>query len=78
MGGHMFRWQVGCAVLLGLSALPAAPDLKPETVAAFNRYVSVTEAQRASASGFLWVDGDGRPSGGPSPSSGEPVSPSRR
>ena len=59
----MLRWHVGGAVLLGLSALPAAPDLKPGTVAAFNRYVSLTETQRAAASGFLWVDGDwlGRP-----------------
>jgi hypothetical protein len=44
---------------LAVSTAIAAPDLKQATVAAFNRYVSVSEAQRAAAPNFLWIDGDG-------------------
>jgi hypothetical protein len=36
-----------------------AADLKPNTVAAFDRYVAASERQRAADTSFLWVDGDG-------------------
>jgi hypothetical protein len=51
------------ALLLGpwLAASPAgAADLQPKTVAAFDRYVRATEAQRA-AQPFLLVDGQPEP-----------------
>jgi hypothetical protein len=45
------------AVCVGLLAVPAAAaDLDPRTVAAFDRYVAVTEAQAAAARQFLAVD----------------------
>jgi hypothetical protein len=43
--------------MLASSAPAAAADLKPATVAAFNRYVSVAEQQQASRPTFVWVDG---------------------
>jgi hypothetical protein len=44
-------------VCVGLMALPAAAaDLKPRTIAAFDRYVAVTEAQAAAVRQFLAVD----------------------
>ena len=43
---------------LGVSAPAHAAELQAATVAAFNRYVSVTESQRKADSRFLWVDGD--------------------
>ena len=56
-----FRWMatIVAGIALEWSAVVAAAELRPETVTAFNRYVSVSEAQRAAASAFLWVDGDG-------------------
>ena len=48
---------VTSAVCVGLMAVPAAAaDLDPRTVAAFDRYVAVTEAQAAAARQFLAVD----------------------
>ena len=48
---------VTLAVWIGLMACPAAAaDLEPRTVAAFDRYVAVTEAQAAAAGQFLAVD----------------------
>ena len=55
----MTVWQrlVTLAVCVDLIALPAAAaDLEPRTVAAFDRYVAVTEAQTAAAQQFLAVD----------------------
>jgi hypothetical protein len=43
---------------LGVSAPAHAADLQAATIAAFNRYVSVTESQRTADSRFLWVDGN--------------------
>src|SRR5687768_12935306 len=40
------------------SGSATAAELNPSTVAAFNRYVALTEAQRAADTRFLWVDGD--------------------
>lgn len=46
--------------LLVLAAAPSAADLKPPTLAAFERYVTLTEARMAGemsgASPFLWID----------------------
>jgi len=53
--------------VLALGAAPSAADLKPRTLAAFERYVTLTEARMAGemsgASPFLWIDrqADGRP-----------------
>ncbi len=44
-------------VLCCLSSFASGADLKPETVAAFDRYVRLTEARIDSADPFLWVDG---------------------
>ena len=46
------------ATAIGPSSGSAAAELDPSTVAAFNRYVALTEAQRAADTRFLWVDGD--------------------
>jgi hypothetical protein len=47
---------VAAAVLV--ATLPmAAAELQPRTVKAFERYVAVTEAQRAADPQFLWLDG---------------------
>ena len=43
---------------LGASAPAQAAELQAATVAAFNRYVSVSESQRTADSRFLWVDGN--------------------
>lgn len=50
-----------CIALLALGlALGLAPELKPATLAAFDRYVQLTEArmagETAGASPFLWID----------------------
>jgi hypothetical protein len=50
-----------CIALLALGLAPApAPELKPATLAAFDRYVQLTEArmagETAGASPFLWID----------------------
>lgn len=53
--------RTAIAWLLGILcfAQPAgAADLQPKTVAAFDRYVAATEAQRQSRSPFLWIDGN--------------------
>ena len=53
--------------VLALAAAPSAAELKPATLAAFDRYVTLTEARMAGemsgASPFLWIDrqGDRRP-----------------
>lgn len=40
-----------------LVPVPAlAAELQPVTVAAFNRYVAVTESERNTATAFLWID----------------------
>lgn len=51
------------AILVSLSVLPGSAipeDLKPQTIAAFNRYAQLTEAQidagLAALKPFLWVD----------------------
>jgi hypothetical protein len=41
----------------------AAAELQAATVAAFNRYVAVTESQRQAGTLFLWIDGDGSDQG---------------
>lgn len=46
---------VGCALLV--TAQASAAELKPATVAAFNRYVAAAEKQRSSGVPFLWTDG---------------------
>jgi len=52
------------AALLSIGAAPAA-DLKPATLAAFDRYVTLTEARMAGeiagSSPFLWVDRQAEP-----------------
>jgi hypothetical protein len=51
--------NVGALVGILCWAQPAgAADLKPGTVAAFDRYVAATEAQRQSKTPLLWIDGD--------------------
>lgn len=48
-----------CAVVLALLAARAtatAAELQPHTVAAFERYVRLTEAQMSQRATFLWVD----------------------
>jgi hypothetical protein len=53
--------------VLALAAAPSAAELTPPTLAAFERYVKLTEARMAGemsgASPFLWIDrqGGGRP-----------------
>src|SRR6185369_1306897 len=59
--------QVVAIAVLALGAAPSAADRKPGTLAAFERYVTLTEARMAGemsgASPFLWIDrqADGRP-----------------
>jgi hypothetical protein len=50
------RFLVGIVVLASLTTALAAADLKPQTVAAFDRYVRATEAQMVPDP-FLRVDG---------------------
>lgn len=48
-----------CLAAAIITSTPAAgAELHPATVAAFNRYVSVTESQRTGAASFLWLDAD--------------------
>jgi hypothetical protein len=51
--------MVGCLLLLTGHA--SAAELKPGTVAAFNRYVAAAEKQRSSDGPFLWTDGKDAP-----------------
>src|SRR4030095_10474100 len=45
-------------ILLFIGATPASPaELRPQTVAAFDRYVQVTEQRMKDDPQFLWVDG---------------------
>jgi hypothetical protein len=52
--------QLAAIAVLALAAAPADSDVKPATVAAFDRYVTLTEARMAGeisgASPFLWID----------------------
>ena len=59
------RVRSACVALLAIAVLalapaPSAADLKPPTLAAFDRYVTLTEARMAGemsgASPFLWID----------------------
>lgn len=43
-------------LLLALCQSPSAAELHPRTVAAFERYVRLTEARLDSSAPFLWVD----------------------
>lgn len=57
------RLLVACGAAAMISPSPAAgasaaADLQPATVAAFNRYVAASEAQRAADPSFLVIDGD--------------------
>lgn len=55
---HPLLPRVGRLVLVGLmsAASAEAAELQPRTVAAFDRYVAATEAEREGGA-FLWVDG---------------------
>jgi hypothetical protein len=44
------------AAILVLAPPATAADLQPRTVAAFERYVAATEAERAADPHFLWID----------------------
>jgi hypothetical protein len=48
----------GVATAMSSSPNSAAAELHASTSAAFNRYVAVTEAQRAADTHFLWIDGE--------------------
>ena len=52
--------QVPALAALCLAAAPSSADLKPATLAAFERYVTLTEGRMAGemsgTSPFLWVD----------------------
>jgi hypothetical protein len=49
---------VAAVILLIVGATPgSSAELKPQTVAAFDRYVQVTEQRMNDAPQFLWVDG---------------------
>jgi hypothetical protein len=57
------RFVVACVtVAAGVTAVaaPAVPDLRPQTLAAFERYVQITEArmdgEARGAAAFLWID----------------------
>ncbi|MBF8300442.1 MAG: hypothetical protein HW394_812 [Acidobacteria bacterium] len=52
------RLSIGVATgALMLVAVPATPaDLQPRTIAAFDRYVRLTEARMSADARFLWVD----------------------
>src|SRR5262245_45422623 len=49
--------------VLALSAAPSAAELKPATLAAFDRYVTLTEArmtgEMSGSSPLLWIDRQG-------------------
>jgi hypothetical protein len=48
----------GFATAISASSDAVPAELHAPTLAAFNRYVALTEAQRAADTRFLWVDGD--------------------
>jgi hypothetical protein len=61
--GRVIRWlpgrlSIGIATgALMLVAAPAAPaDLQPRTIAAFDRYVRLTEARMGADTPFLWLE----------------------
>jgi hypothetical protein len=45
-----------CALLVLWASAAAGAELKPETAAAFDRYVRVTEQRMDARSAFLWLD----------------------
>jgi hypothetical protein len=55
-----FMAAVGLVAAPGGFPTASATELKPETLAAFNRYIALTEARQAAelsgASPFLWID----------------------
>ena len=51
--------------LLGIGRRADAAELRPATVAAFDRYVRLTEARLDSNAPFLWADGERSASAGP-------------
>src|SRR5262245_65622083 len=51
-----FVWVLITVLLSPLNAGLSAADLHPQTVAAFNRYVTLTEAQLQSNAPFLRID----------------------
>jgi hypothetical protein len=57
----MFSRTSAATVVLVLIACPVRPahsaELKPKTVAAFDRYAHLTEARMDGDSAFLWIDG---------------------
>ena len=56
------RWPRALALLTATLGAPAAAtgaELQPKTVAAFDRYVAATEAQRAADPHFRWIDRPG-------------------
>ena len=48
---------IASALLVQLAVPAAAAELQPRTVAAFERYVRVTEALAGQNRSFLWIDG---------------------
>ena len=61
MVGELMPLAVLLLSMTAILAVPgsgAAAELRPATVAAFNRYVAATEAERDIAEAFLWIDGD--------------------
>ena len=48
--------KICCAVLLFFVGSAAGAELKPETAAAFDRYVRVTDQRMDARSQFLWLD----------------------
>ena len=52
------RVVVAAGTALAASIHLSAAELTPATVAAFNRYVSVSEAERSAETTFLWIDAD--------------------
>ena len=60
---HLQPAQLLAIAFVALAAAPAEADLKPATLAAFERYVTLTEARMAGevsgASPFLWIDRQG-------------------
>ena len=55
MARRLVMVVAACMGLLGAVPAESAADLQPGTIAAFDRYIKVTEAQAARAD-FLWVD----------------------
>ena len=50
-------WLIA-ALILSLGGGPAhAADLHPRTIAAFDRYITLTEARLQQSASFLWIDG---------------------